>query len=487
MKYSLAAGLAVASAIGGAMIASVLVVAGPLNPPAGAVSSTYKTLSEVEPRTAISAANTPGDADSVYRITQPGSYYLTSDVLAPAGKSAIEIASASAGEVAIDLNGFELRGTGTHYGVASNVGSRVWIRNGAIRNFGQSAVIAEGLHVLIEQLHVWDCGNPGIHAYGAGIVRDCDVESCGTAFDINGVFNIERCNAINNSGYGILAVGTNLIVDCAAVSNDAAGFACGATSVLRGCRSMGNSQEGISVGDGSTLIDCESTDNLVGVVAGDQVELSGVVCRSNVVGISAQANCTLRACTTIESSSAGVLLGARATVIDCVSSLNVGNSGDGFKAGANSTFTNCTAVGNSKDGFEAADGSAFTGCTSNDNGGRGIFAFNGAHITGCMTRNNQEDGIYVNFSCVVSGNNCNGDGAAAGNHGAIRVIGQANRIDSNNISYADRGLMISSGGNAVVRNSVKGCTVNFDIIGGNDVGPIGSAATATSPWANIQY
>src|SRR5215470_13825947 len=64
---------------------------GPLNPPAGPVASTYKTLSEVEPRVAINAANTPGDANSTYRIAQAGSYYLTGNLSGEAGKSCIEI------------------------------------------------------------------------------------------------------------------------------------------------------------------------------------------------------------------------------------------------------------------------------------------------------------------------------------------------------------------------------------------------------------
>ena len=45
-------------------------------PPAGPVASTPGP----EPRTAVNAASTPGDADSLYRITQPGSYYLTENL-----------------------------------------------------------------------------------------------------------------------------------------------------------------------------------------------------------------------------------------------------------------------------------------------------------------------------------------------------------------------------------------------------------------------
>ena len=51
----------------------VWVSAGDLNPPPGIVESTMKTLTEVEPRTAINAVNTPGSATSIFGISQPGS------------------------------------------------------------------------------------------------------------------------------------------------------------------------------------------------------------------------------------------------------------------------------------------------------------------------------------------------------------------------------------------------------------------------------
>ncbi|MCC6970990.1 MAG: hypothetical protein IT434_12295 [Phycisphaerales bacterium] len=77
----------------GAMISS-RVTAGPLDPPAGAVSSTYKTLAEVEPRIAINATNTPGDGANKYVISLPGSYYLTADIVG--GNDAGPIGSAPA-------------------------------------------------------------------------------------------------------------------------------------------------------------------------------------------------------------------------------------------------------------------------------------------------------------------------------------------------------------------------------------------------------
>src|SRR5262245_41804718 len=82
-------------------------LAGPLDPPSGPVAPTMKPLDQVEPRTAINAVNTPGDATAVFRITQPGSYYLTGNVAGVLNRSGIAV---SAADVTIDLNGFAVLG-----------------------------------------------------------------------------------------------------------------------------------------------------------------------------------------------------------------------------------------------------------------------------------------------------------------------------------------------------------------------------------------
>ncbi|MFO0835558.1 MAG: hypothetical protein U0638_11345 [Phycisphaerales bacterium] len=471
---------------------SLRVTAGPLNPPSGTVSSTYKTLTEVEPRIAINSTNTPGDGDSVYKITAPGSYYLTGNVALPTTKAiGIEIVSVSADQVSIDLNGYELRGSGatTLIGISSTVGSRVWVCNGSLRDFKQSGVVAEGNSVMLEKLQVVNCGTPAIHAEGSGTIRDCTVaDGPGTGFSVTGAFTIERCSATLVGGYGFLTAGECVLADCTALQCSSGGVYTGDNTMVRGSRAVGNLGLGIHVGAGCDVIDSESTGNVTGIEGDDSTRCVNVLARGNQSGFVMQDSCVLRGCTAYGNSGAGVLAGADLTAIDCVSSQNVTASGDGFKAaGANASFVDCKAIGNGGDGFDTTDGSTFTGCASNDNTGRGFAANNGARVENCTTRNNQQDGISVNYSCAVIGNNCSGDGAAGGTHGAIKVVGQANRIEGNNISYADRGLYLTSGGNVVFRNSVKGCIVNFDIVGGNDVGPIGSASMATSPWANIQY
>jgi hypothetical protein len=103
---------------------STLLAQGSLTPP-GAPAPTMKTLQQVEPRVPISTAP--------FTITEPGSYYLTTN-LTVSGGNAITIAATG---VTLDLNGFTIASTApsaTGYGILINSGLRnLTILNGFIQ------------------------------------------------------------------------------------------------------------------------------------------------------------------------------------------------------------------------------------------------------------------------------------------------------------------------------------------------------------------
>src|SRR6267142_7145346 len=86
---------------------ATLFAQGALTPP-GAPAPTMKTLAQIEPRTPISAPLV---------ITQPGSYYLTTNLSVTSGDAII----INTNQVTLDLNGFTISSTApsvSGYGIA---------------------------------------------------------------------------------------------------------------------------------------------------------------------------------------------------------------------------------------------------------------------------------------------------------------------------------------------------------------------------------
>jgi len=137
---------------------------GALTPP-GAPAPAMKTLAQIEPRTPISSAP--------FTITNPGSYYLTTNLFGTVANNGITINS---GNVVLDLEGFSLSGaTGGNYGIYVNsTCTNVTVRNGTLRGWSSGGAASAGQGVLLERLHAYANGGYGLHIGGGGsIVRDC--------------------------------------------------------------------------------------------------------------------------------------------------------------------------------------------------------------------------------------------------------------------------------------------------------------------------
>jgi hypothetical protein len=152
---------------------SALLGQGSLTPP-GAPAPTMKTLDQVEPRTDVMKLS--GDASNLYIIANPGSYYLTTNLMGVSGKHGISI---QADHVTLDLNGFAMLGAANGTGILVPADRRhIVIRNGIVRGWGRHGVFADKAHhSRVEDLLVSSNGY-SVYGYGItigtnGLVRGC--------------------------------------------------------------------------------------------------------------------------------------------------------------------------------------------------------------------------------------------------------------------------------------------------------------------------
>lgn len=244
-----------------ALLATAAVLyAGPLNPPAGTITSTAKTLTEVEPRIAISATNTPGDPDSVFRISQPGSYYLTGNVNGVASKRGIEIAS---GGVTLDLNGFALLGIAGSLDGVGIVGTGIYdvhIKNGTVKGWGNRGLNLFDIvtrMTMVSNVQVSQCTSHGIYTADGAVLTNCTANlNGGAGFVVGSGSTVSNCTAYDNTSHGFWPQFGCTIQDCSSYSNTGIGILSPGGCTITHCMVRGNASNGIQVGT-----DCVVSDN----------------------------------------------------------------------------------------------------------------------------------------------------------------------------------------------------------------------------------
>jgi parallel beta-helix repeat protein len=353
------------------VITGAVLYAGPLDPPAGPVASTYKTLTEVEPRTAINATNTPGDADSLFKITVPGSYYLTGNIDGKAGEHGIEIAVVVAGGVTLDLNGFELLGApGSLDGVSVTIAGQtnIAVVNGSVRNWGDK----------------------GVDLVGSFLSTSCRVEGV---------------RASDNVGHGIDLGAGGTASNCSAFSNGGSGIHTGNGCVVTHCSVSFNSLRGIDATNGCTISNCVASDN-------------------SIAGIGTFFGCTVLDCTAYNNGSFGINVNTGGTVTRCAT---YENTGIGINGNFGVTISNCSTNGNGTHGINANIGCTIADCTARSNTGDGILCSSECTIRGnTCTQNGFSIGNGAGIHTTSIGNRIEGNHCTVSDRG-IDVD------DSNNI------------------------------------------------------
>jgi parallel beta-helix repeat protein len=487
-----------------AAVLSFAAAAGPLNPPAGPIAPTPGP----EPRTPISGVNTPGDADSTFKITQPGSYYLTGNVTAAPGKHGIEIASDN---VTLDLMGFTIAGNGgagTIDGVHAELpalAQRSTIVNGVIRDFPGDGIGCEQFGaMLVDRVKVVSCLGNGIAVNSGSVVTNCICGGCGNVgFGTSNGVTLINCVAGECGSHGFQVGTSSIIKGCISSGNTGAGFATGSTTGLNISDSTADTNHGAGIAgpNQSLVINCQvhgngDTTSAGGIVVGSSSMIADCLSSANTgPGILVGASGTVRGCTSQFNSTFGISGGGGTSVTDCNCAHN---TTDGVSIASDAVVINTSAITNSGRGIIVSSQSLVRGCNATGNGNNGIefIAFAGV-VEGCTTVGNGANGIRVLQDTVVTGNISDQHSSGAG----ISVSSSDCRIQNNNCTDSSVGIQVDAGGSFIVGNTCSGNTSNYEIAAGNIVGNIvvgplslaisgsagGAGTGSTNPWANFSY
>jgi parallel beta-helix repeat protein len=336
-----------------------------------------KTLDQVEARIPIDATHTPGDMNSEFVISKPGSYFLTGN-LNTSKTNGIYITVAN---VTVDLNGFRLAGGSGSAIKFEAAATDCTIKNGLITGWGR-----------------------GIDGVDKGSISHVTVSNC--------------------SGDGIV-VGTDWLIEGCLSHDNTRGISTGSGSRIINCGSSHNSDDGIDTLSNSVLVNCTASGNTghAGISTGSNCSISHCSAGSNL---------------SATSTSSGFLTGDGCTITACSAMNNFstfgtagGSTGAGFIINGNSVVQNCAAEGNKGDGINVkSSGNCLiigNSCSINGLGGDGA----GIHILGSGCRiegnnvTNNDRGIEVGFAgnlIIKNSARVNGIGSA-GNY----VIAADNR------------------------------------------------------------
>ncbi|MBL8746124.1 MAG: right-handed parallel beta-helix repeat-containing protein [Phycisphaerae bacterium] len=357
----------------GSLLIGSPALAGDLTPPVGPVAPSHKTLTQVEPRTPIGADTTPGDANSLFRIAQSGSYYLTGNITGQASFRGIEIASSN---VTIDLNGYTMTGVPLSLqGIATDgVRSNITIRNGVLLSWGQG----------------------GINLVAGGS---------------SGQHTVTQVRSESNVGFGIAVGDHSILSDCVARNNSDNGFNANSFCIFRSCIARLNSGRGFRTFGNCSFVDCSSNQNsLEGFfVFGDCIFRECVAASNSLDGFETNSGVSLIGCIVVSNGGDGLLLDDRCSVLDSIIRSNVGS---GINSGIGGTITRCTIGLNGLHGLTCDSNSQILENTSEANGATGSGA--GIHLSGSDNR--------------VEGNNL------VGNDWGVQAAGAGNFIARNTAS-----------------------------------------------------
>jgi parallel beta-helix repeat protein len=297
--------------------------------PSGTPAPTMKSLNQIEARTPVDAAHTPGDGGDLFVISQPGSYYLTGNIIGVVFTGGILIAT---NDVTLDLNGFSVIGAPSGgMGIRASAVQNIGIRNGAVRNWsGPGIDCSKTTNCTIENIRAYN------NADGIRLGASSSIAHCVVSANANGIVCAVACT----------------VSECSAYNNNGSGFVLGAYNNISKCSSVSNLNTGIAAYfDGQNISGCIVVGNqYYGIITYDSAVISG--------------------CTTFSNKISGISVNDNSTISGCTSS---GNNGDGIQFNRDCFITGNNACHNTGDGFYVYDQiNRIDGNMASENGGHGI-------------------------------------------------------------------------------------------------------------------
>jgi hypothetical protein len=423
--------------------------------PGGVPTPSMKTLMQIDAGEHIPSRDTNNvnlnGSLGYYNLAQPGRYYLTENL----DKNILITAE----NVTLDLGGFEVRYTGDGMGPiaieaqsgVAGTATRTKVINGRVRG-NWTLGIKLNHDSVVTGVDVSE-----IHTFGIKVGDDSLVDQCrvrgpwvrgpgaGAPGPHSGIYTgsasvIRASTATGIGGIGIQGHDNVRVADCTV--NDVAG--CGIVTAMNasvhGCSVRNCGSTGFDLNQGSVLMNSAATGN------GDP----GVHVRNGCVIHNVSSFFNMDHGFWVENASfpGGPAVYDNATnFVQCVAQQN---SGDGFHATSDCSFTHCTADRNGMPGVIGGPPAS----------GDGFFFSDKCRLTNCIASNNVDDGFH--------GNNGN-------------TIDQCSASSNGN-----NGIEVASDQNIVTRNTLRSnTTAPLQPVPANGIAPLQLPFGATNPFANF--
>lgn len=290
--------------------------------------------------------------------------------------------------------------------------------------------------------------------------------------------------------------GFTLSAGIGAASGDGINGIGGSFTVVRNGRIVGFPGDGLSLGfscvaEGVGVVFCGGT----GILTASNAQLRDCLASNNGFrGINADVNAVISGCSANGNGDIGITTSFVANISGCVASDNTSN---GFTV-VSGSIRGCTANDNGEAGFSTNTDTLIESCLATDNASDGIVVQSDALVRGCSVTGNGFYGVRViGTNNTIRNNRLSRNGFRPGpesDYGGIFVTSftpldpSHNTIDGNACLSDMRGIVVSTPGNTVTRNTVRNASVSaYDVAPSNDASPIRASFTGAGPWDNFGF